>query len=309
MITVFGSINADISVAAARLPAPGETVLGGAALLSPGGKGANQAHAARRFGADVRLFGAVGGDAFAAGALQSLVDAGVDIAGVASLAGQATGLALIVLDAQGENSIVVAPGANLAASAAQVPDQVLQDSGALLLQLETEAGETMALARRARGLGCRVILNASPLDQGGLLDMHAIDTLIVNQDELRQLAQRAGVYGAGPADLAVALARRYANEVLVTLGAQGALLAHADGGLLTVPALPVQAVDTTGAGDTFAGVFAAAIADGADRLRAMEWAAAAAALACGRRGAQLAQPAREEIEQLLASRGAAGHQA
>jgi len=309
MITVFGSINADISVAAARLPAPGETVLGGAALLSPGGKGANQAHAARRFGADVRLFGAVGGDAFAAGALQSLVDAGVDIAGVASLAGQATGLALIVLDAQGENSIVVAPGANLAASAAQVPDQVLRDSGALLLQLETEAGETMALARRARGLGCRVILNASPLDQGGLLDMHAIDTLIVNQDELRQLAQRAGVYGAAPADLAVALARRYANEVLVTLGAQGALLARADGGLLTVPALPVQAVDTTGAGDTFAGVFAAAIADGADRLLAMEWAAAAAALACGRRGAQLAQPAREEIEQLLASRRAASHQA
>jgi ribokinase len=302
MITVFGSINADISVAAARLPAPGETVLGGAALLSPGGKGANQAHAARRFGAGVRMFGAVGSDAFAPGALQSLADAGVDITGVAALAGQATGLALIVLDAQGENSIVVAPGANLAARAADLPDQVLRDSGALLLQLETDAGETMALARRARGLGCRVILNASPLDQADLLDMHAIDTLIVNRDELQQLAQRAGVYSSTADALALALARRYANEVLVTLGAQGALLAGADGSMLTVPAFPVQAADTTGAGDTFAGVFAAAIAEGAGRQRAMEYGGAAAALACSRRGAQVAQPLRTEIEQLLASR-------
>jgi ribokinase len=309
MIAVFGSINADISVATARPPAPGETVLGGAALLSPGGKGANQAHAARRFGSAVRMFGAVGCDAFAAGALQSLVDAGVDTAGVAAVPGQATGLALIVLDAQGENSIVVAPGANLAARAEQLPDQVLRDSGALLLQLETDAAETMALARRARRLGCRVLLNASPLQQAAQLDLDAIDILIVNQEEWGQLARLAGVPEGAPASAALALAHRHNNEVLVTLGAQGALLVGSSGRVERVPALPVRAIDTTGAGDTFAGVFAAALANGESRLRAMEYAAAAAALACGRRGAQIAQPLRAEIEQLLASRGTAAPQA
>ena len=300
MITVFGSINVDISVPAQRLPQPGETVLGGQSLLSPGGKGANQAHAARRFGAEVRMVGAVGDDAFAAPGLQYLAAAGVDIGAVAAIAGQSTGLALIVLDAAGENTIVVSPGANLLACADQVSEQELRASGALLLQLETDAVASMALARRARSVGCKVIMNASPLDQSAQLDPHAIDTLIVNHDELRQLAQRAGSQGATPAALATALARRYANEVLVTLGAQGSLLAGTDGSVLSVPAFDVAVVDSTGAGDTFAGVFAAAIADGAGRRQAMVYASAAAALACTRRGAQAAQPDRQEIEQLLA---------
>lgn len=308
MITVFGSINVDISVAAPRLPAPGETVLGGESLLSPGGKGANQAHAARRFGAKVRMVGAVGDDAFAAPALQQLVATGVDIGGVAGIAGQSTGVALIVLDAHGENTIVVAPGANLAASAAQLSDPQLRDSGALLLQLETDAAASMALARRARVQGCKVIMNASPLDQGLRLDPRAVDILIVNEDELRQLASGAGMAGATPAALAAALAGRYANEVLVTLGAKGALLAEAGGKVLTAPAFAVEVVDTTGAGDTFAGVFAAAIAEGAGREQAMLYASAAAALACTRRGAQAAQPDRQQIEQLMAAQAHATHQ-
>lgn len=302
MIAVFGSINIDISVAAPRLPAPGETVLGGQSMLSPGGKGANQAHAAQRAGAQVALYGAVGGDAFAQPALQCLRASGADTGGVAVMDGQATGLALIVLDPQGENAIVVAPGANLAARAEQVPDQALRDSRVLLLQLETEAATTMALARRARRLGCTVILNASPLDQAGLLDPAALDILIVNHDELLQLARLAGLDGAAPELLARQFAAHHAVTVVVTLGAQGALLAQADGSLLSAPALPVEVVDTTGAGDTFAGVFAAAVAGGAAWQGALERAIAAAGLACTRRGAQVAQPLLAEIEQALARR-------
>ncbi|SFU93817.1 ribokinase [Pseudoduganella namucuonensis] len=292
MITVFGSINADISVAASHLPAPGETVLGGQGLLSPGGKGANQAHAARRYGAPVRLYGAVGDDAFGAPALRCLRQAGVDTGGVDVIAGLATGLALIVLDAQGENSIVVAPGANQAARAAQVPDQALRATRVLLLQLETDLAETAALARRARALGCLVMLNASPPGDALPPDLLAVDVLIVNQGELARLAGRGGA----PAELALALARGHGNAVLVTLGGEGALLAQADGALLRAPAPQVTVLDTTGAGDTFAGVFAAAVASGGSYQAALDRAAVAASLACTRRGAQAAQPSRQEID-------------
>lgn len=301
MITVFGSINLDISVAAPRLPAPGETVLGGEALLSPGGKGANQAHAAQRAGAQVNFYGAVGNDSFAAPALHCMKAAGVDTSGVDILEALPTGLALIVLDRQGENSIVVAPGANLAARAQQVPDRVLRDSKVLLLQLETEVETTMDLAARARKLGCTVILNASPLDQADKIDPKAIDILIVNHDELIQLSRRAGIQGAAPERLARTLAILHAIQVVVTLGEHGALLAHADGSIVSAPSMPVSVVDTTGAGDTFAGVFAAAVAGGTTRLSALEFAIAAAGLACTRRGAQAAQPMLAEIEQALAS--------
>ena len=301
MICVFGSINVDVGVATPRLPLPGETVLGGQAMLSPGGKGANQAHAARCFGAEVKMFGATGDDAFAATALGAMPAAGVDLSGVVVVAGRATGMALIMVDAKGENSIVVAAGANLAAVAEQVPDQVLRASDCLLLQLETEMGATMALARRAKQLGCQVILNASPLDPEHPPDLDAVDILIVNAHELQQLAGE----GAAPAELALALSARHGCEVLVTLGAQGSLLVDPGGAMLNVAALDVAVRDTTGAGDTFAGVFAAAISEGADRRRAMRYAAAAAAIACTRPGAQAAQPPRSEIEQLMTSKDTA----
>jgi ribokinase len=283
--------------------------MGGQALLSAGGKGANQAHAARLYGAAVRMVGAVGADAFSVPALVCLKQAGVDISGIDIVAQQATGLAMIVLDANGENAIVVAPGANLAARAEQLDDQALLATRVLLLQLETDIEQTMMLARRAKSLGCTVMLNASPLGQTpgpassphAQIDLSAIDTLIVNRGELEQLARLTGVQGADatPAELAPRMARQYANQVLVTLGAGGAVLAGADGALLSVPALQVAVVDTTGAGDTFAGVYAAAIAGGEAPRRALRLAAAAAGLACTRRGAQLAQPQRQEIEQCM----------
>ncbi|TWI69846.1 ribokinase [Pseudoduganella lurida] len=295
MINVFGSINVDIAVGTARLPLPGETVLGGQAHVCAGGKGANQAHAARCFGVPVRLFGATGDDAFAATALGCVVAAGVDTAGVVPIAGAATGIAVILVDGGGENSIVVAAGANLAATAQQLTDADLAGGRCLLLQLETDLFETMALARRARAMGRTVILNASPLQPDRLPDLDALDILIVNAREL------AALDGASdPREAALALARRHAIEVLVTLGGEGALLAAGDGKVLTVPAYRVPVCDTTGAGDTFAGVFAAATAEGMDRHRAMDHASAAAALACTKAGAQPAQPHREDIERLMA---------
>jgi ribokinase len=296
MICVFGSINVDISVSTDRLPVAGETVMGGQAMLSPGGKGANQAHAARLFGVPVLMFGATGDDSFSAPALQCLKQAGVDLNGVDTMADQATGIAMIVLDAQGENTIVVAPGANLAARAEQVPDQALLDARVLLLQLETDGAQNLLLAQRARRLGCTVILNASPLRADVPLELAQAGILIVNQGEVSQLAAQHGQTDGTPAELAGALARACDCEVLVTLGGQGALLTDANGGVLSAAALPVNAVDTTGAGDTFAGVFAAAIAGGAMRQDALEYAAIAAGLACTRRGAQVAQPTREEID-------------
>jgi len=300
MLSVFGSINLDVSVRAPQLPHAGETLLGGAALLSPGGKGANQAHAAQRFGVATRLFAMVGDDSFAAPALACLVAAGVDTGGVGVSSGDSTGLALITVSEAGENTIVVASGANLAARAAQVSDAVLKDSRVLLLQLELAPAESFALAQRARRLGCKVMLNASPLPAGFSLEAGAVDLLIVNTIELDQLSAQHQVVGTDPVDRARELARVLQVDVLVTLGAEGSFLAHVDGRHLAARALPVNAVDTTGAGDTYAGVFAAAIAGGVAEQRAMDLASAAAGLACERPGAQLAQPDRVSIEARLA---------
>jgi ribokinase len=295
MLTVFGSINLDISVGCAHLPRPGETLLGTNALLSPGGKGANQAHAARRFGVPARLFGKVGGDAFAGPALAKLADSDVDLSGVEVAGSEATGLATITVTQTGENAIIVAPGANLAASASQVSNAVLRASRVLLLQLEVPWPESQALARRARSAGCKVVLNASPLPQGTSLELDAVDLLIVNSVELDQLCTQHGIGGS-----TVERARRLADaqhiDVLVTLGADGSLLMQADGQQIRAPALPVKAVDTTGAGDTYAGVLCAAMASGETPQQAMAFASVAASLACLRAGAQLAQPSRAEID-------------
>jgi ribokinase len=295
MLTVFGSINLDVSVRSTHLPQPGETILGTGALLSPGGKGANQAHAAQRFGVPTFLFGKVGGDAFAVPALATLADSGVELSGVAVSPSDATGLAMITVSEAGENTIIVAPGANRAVCAAQVPDAVLRNSSVLLLQLEVPWAESLALARRARTAGCKVVLNASPLQPHETLELDAVDLLIVNTVELDQLCAQHGIDGS-PMQRARRLADAQHIDVLVTLGADGSLLMQADGQHAHARALPVKAVDTTGAGDTYAGVLCAAMAGGEPPQQAMAFASVAASLACLRAGAQVAQPLRAEVE-------------
>ncbi len=300
MLIVFGSVNLDIAIPVRRMPASGETLVGGAALMSPGGKGANQAHAARRYGTPTRLYATVGTDAFGELSLSCLRRAGVDLGGVALCGAHPTGMAVISVTPDGDNAIVVAPGANAATCAQQVADVALRAARVLLLQLETGHAESAALARRASQAGCKVILNASPMPEHGDVDLEGVDVLIVNQLELQQLAARLGIGEGLPAALALAIARRHAADVVVTLGAAGSLLASPDGSLTVQAALPVQALDTTGAGDTFAGVLAAAVAEGVALADAMHAASVAAALACTAAGAQLSQPGREQISACLA---------
>jgi ribokinase len=300
MLMVFGSINMDISVPVPRLPQPGETLLGGAAVFSPGGKGANQAHAAQRFGVPTMMVGAVGDDAFADAALDKLRLAGSDLRRVRHLAGTATGLACINVAEEGENAIVVAPGANAKVRAHWVPDDELAGCRNLLLQLEVPAEESVALARRARALGCRTLLNAAPWTAVAL-PPDLFDWLIVNAGELRQACTQLHLLreGEGAAESACRLAARLQCRVLLTLGSGGALIADAKGVQLRRRALRVDVVDTTGAGDTCAGVFAAALNQGLGEARALDHAVAAAGLACTRRGAQVAQPTRHQIEDAL----------
>lgn len=298
-LTVFGSINLDVSVGCAHLPRPGETLMGTNALLSPGGKGANQANAARRFGVPTRLFGKVGADAFAAPALATLADNGADLSGVAVSGTDTTGLATITVSSTGENTIIVAPGANLAACASQVPDAALQASRVLLLQLEVPWPESLALARRARSAGCKVVLNASPLQHDTPLQFDVVDLLIVNNVELDQLCAQRGIDGS-PTQRARRLADALHIDVLVTLGGNGSWLMQADGQQVHARALPVQAVDTTGAGDTYAGVLCAALASGEPPQQAMAFASVAASLACRHAGAQVAQPSRAELDAHIA---------
>jgi ribokinase len=293
-VLVFGSINLDLIFPLPHLPSVGETVLGTTLRTEPGGKGANQAVAAARDGARVALAGAVGRDAFAEPALALLRAAGVDLGRVATLEGS-TGCAAIGVDREGRNQIMVAPGVNLAASAAQVEDRALGPGTVVVVQRETDAGEIAHLLLRAAARGARAVVNLAPF--GGIaLDALATATVIVvNAAEAEALAAALGC-----ADEPAALARRLGTRVLRTLGEHGAELG--DGAAThRQPAFPVRAVDTTAAGDAFVGVLAAALDRGLGLEAAMRRAAAAAALACTRPGTQASLPRAAETDALLAA--------
>jgi ribokinase len=278
MILVFGSINVDVMVPVPHLPAPGETVLGGDYVLSPGGKGANQALAARRAGATVTMAGAVGNDAFADIALVTLRSDGVDL-GLVRRAERPTGFAAIMIGSEGENLIAVAPGSNREAAAATVPDAMLGRGTVVVCQMEVPAAETCALLHRARAAGTLTILNlapAAPIDPASFAD---IDILVVNRGEAASL-------GDDPASIA----RRIRQALVVTRGADGSTTYLTDGGRIDTPALAIEPVDTTGAGDTFVGVLAAALDTRLPLAAALRRASAAAALACLTHGAQTAIP-------------------
>ncbi|HEX6944972.1 MAG TPA: PfkB family carbohydrate kinase, partial [Casimicrobiaceae bacterium] len=220
MILVFGSINVDVAARVDALPRAGETIAGHGVLMSPGGKGANQALAARRAGAGVTLAGATGRDAFAAPALALLRAEGVDLALVATVDAP-TGVALIHVDARGENAITVVAGANALARASQVPDAALRRCNLLVMQLETPAAESLALARRARALGKPVMLNAAPALPLDASWGEVLDVLMVNEHEAASLAPAFGA-PPEPRAFAQAVARDHGITVVVTLGAAGA---------------------------------------------------------------------------------------
>lgn len=278
-VGVFGSVNLDLIFRLKHAPAAGETLLADEALVAPGGKGANQALAACRAGAQVRFAGSVGQDALADQALLLLRAAGMDLGALVRVPAP-TGLAAITVEASGENRIVVASGANMHATAGAVPDAWLDGLAVLLVQLETPWPETLALMRRAKARGVRVLVNIAPAPTAPLPGLEEADLIIANETEAATLASM----GAPPG---VALLR--------TLGAQGAAL-----GELHVPAPRITPIDTTGAGDAFCGALAAALAEGQPMPKAMRFAVAAGALACLAPGAQPALPHRDAILAQLA---------
>jgi ribokinase len=302
MIVVFGSLNADLVFSVDRLPRPGETVLTAGYDFHPGGKGGNQAVAAARAGAAVRLFGRVGPDDHGARLIDLQRAAGVDTAGILRDAAP-TGLAFISVDRAGENQIVVASGANLQARAGDVPDLALVPAALVVAQMELAPAETAAVLKRARARGARTLLNLAPALPIAADALGALDWLVVNRIEADMLAAPLGLAGAAPEVIAQKLARAHGFACVITLGRAGAVAADAKDAW-AVDALPVQAVDTTGAGDAFVGVLAAALDAGPDLPeplpeplpRALRRASVAAGLACTAWGAQSALPDRAAID-------------
>ena len=292
-VVVFGSINLDLIFALDRLPGPGETVLGPDVRIEPGGKGANQAVAAALDGARVAMAGAVGRDALAAGALAGLEAAGVDLSRTAHVEG-ATGCAAICTDPAGRNQIAVGAGANAYARADQVEDALLHPGALLLLQMEADPGETTALIHRARARNTPAVLNFAPVRPLDPAVLRVLSALVVNEHEAAWLAQQLGC-PATAAGLHHALG---AVSVVRTLGEQGCEYCTTDQGG-TVPPYPVQAVDTTAAGDCFTGVFCAALVRGASQGDALTRASAAAALCCTRPGSQGSLPTTAQIDAAL----------
>jgi ribokinase len=288
MIVVFGSINVDVVVPVPDLPRPGETVLGGDYSLLPGGKGANQAIAARRAGADVVMAGAVGHDGFAAVALDPLRRAKIDTRFVRAVDAP-TGCAVIMVAQGGENIIAVASGANAAVRHDQVPDTLLAPGMTLVAQMEVPYLETAAMIHRVRAMGGRVLLNLAP---AGVIEpslLSEIDLVVANRHEAAALG----------ADMA-GIGKTLRQGLIVTRGALGATAYPTGGTELSIPALPVEALDTTGAGDTFVGVLAAALDLGISLEKGLWRASAAAGLACRARGAQSAMPDAAAIDDAVA---------
>ena len=300
MITVFGSTNLDQIGTVSRLPKPGETVAGGTFSMAAGGKGANQALAARRAGASVRHVSGVGNDAFADLALALLKGDGVDLSAMKVVEG-ATGIAMIFVDSQGENVIAILPGANGAMTAADA-DAALKgvSGGVMLVQQEIPQAATERALELARAQGITAILNTAPfLDSTAALAPKAA-ILIANETEFALLtASGSGLTGRGLAELDAAMgdwAAKHSQTVIVTLGGDGARAVTATGQRISVPALPIKPVDTVGAGDTFCGYLAAGLDAGLDLESAMKRAAVAASLACLKPGAQPAIPTAAEVE-------------
>lgn len=297
-VLVAGSANVDFVVRAPHIPMPGETVLGGDLMVVPGGKGANQAVAcARAGGARTAVLAALGDDAFAAMLANSLREAGVTLHRVAS--GRSTGAALITVSDDAENAITVAPGANASLGPADLPD--LAGTGILVLQLETPIETVTAFAQAARAAGVTVLLNAAPARALPQALLAAVDVLVVNEAEL------AAIVGDDDGSIIERLAAFGVRCMVATLGGRGCC-ALADGQYLLQPAFAVDAVDTTGAGDTFVGVLAAAFAQDRPLADGLRRAAAAAALATTLPGAQPSIPEASAVDAFL-ERAACGNEA
>lgn len=299
-VLVIGSITADVTAFAARLPVPGETVLGDDVTLVLGGKGANQAVAAARFGVPTSMVGCVGTDVFADLALGGLRDHGVRTDAVRAVPGP-TGVAHIRVSADGQNDIVITPLANDHVGIADIEAAVSQRSGSgtvLLLQLEIPAQITAQAARAGRQAGMTVVLDPAPAVDVPEETWAYVDIVTPNETEAAKITGLPVTDAASAERAAGWFRERGVGQVIVTLGEHGAVVVTEDG-CRTYPAFSVQAVDTTAAGDAFTGTLGAALASGSPLDEAVATAMAAAALAVTRPGASPSLPARDEVLGLL----------
>lgn len=299
-IVVVGSSNTDMVVRVPGLPRPGETVLGGTFFTARGGKGANQAVAAARAGGAVSLIACLGDDPLGDATLAALAAEGIDVSGVRRAAGTPSGVALILVDQRGENSIAVAPGANALLDPQQVERcaELLSPRDVLLAQLETPLESVQAAVRAASRVGARTILNPAPARDLPDELLALVSVLTPNEAEAARLAGVPVSEEQSLEKMAAALLRRGAGAVVITLGAGGAFVATTELRQV-VPGLRVEARDTTGAGDVFNGALAVALAEGTSLVEAVRFANAAAAISVTRDGAQPAAPHRAEILRLL----------
>lgn len=296
-VIVVGSLNADLVVRAERFPAPGETISGGDLAIIPGGKGANQAVAAARQGASVAMAGRVGNDSFGPTLTQNLQKNNVDTSHVQTDS-SATGTAIIVVDSNGQNSIVLSPGANRQVTPADVDALSFQGTDTLLLQFEIPLKTVIHAASIARQSGVRVILNPAPARPFPNELLADVDILVPNEGELQILTGIPVSDRASAEPAAQVLLAKGVQSVIVTLGSNGALLVTGEQ-TIHIPTFQVDVVDTTAAGDAFIGGLAAALLKGKTLKDAVLYGNASGALAATKFGAQPSLPTAEDVENLL----------
>ncbi|GAA3308591.1 ribokinase [Arthrobacter ramosus] len=303
-IVVVGSLNADLTIYCERLPLPGETVHGNGFAVNPGGKSANQAVAASKLGGTVSLIGAVGNDSNGDMLLASTERAGVDVSRVRRSADVATGVAVIAVDANGENNIIISAGANGTLAPADVSADAFDDAAVLCLCLEVSLETVEAAAKTAHDAGATVLLNLSPYAEIPQSLAALSDVLLVNAHEASMFLGDAemphpGAHASAWEPVRGQFAERGLHRVLVTLGSHGSVvldsLAASGEQISRIAPTKVNAVDTTGAGDAFTGAVAARLAVGETLAEAAAFASVAAALATTKKGTQAAYPGAEEV--------------
>jgi ribokinase len=299
MIVVFGSLNVDMVMPVDHFPKPGETVLCAADYLSrTGGKGANQAVAAGRAGAKVAMVGKVGDDSFGRRSVNNLKTQSILTTGI-GISERPTGCSTIAVDRAGANIVMTAPGANLDATSDQVPDEVFISKNIILAQLEAAPHETFSVLARAHARGTTTILNASPARALVTEVLKTVNYLIVNEIEALQLAVALNIRDSDPRLIAPQVAAAAAGlTCIITMEDKGCVAVRGREVWLQ-PALGVEVVDTTGAGDAFCGIFAACLQAEKTWLEALRFASAGASLSCLGLGAQAGMPFMEDIESAL----------
>lgn len=300
MIAVVGSLNMDLVTYTGRMPVTGETIMGKSFRQIPGGKGANQADAMARLGADVKMIGCVGCDDMGNTLLEALRSDSVDVAWVKRVEGISTGIASITVDASGNNCIIVVPGANnmLTIENLQASLEAIQQAEVVVAQLEVPVETVRFAIRTAKELGKLTILNPAPAVELDAEFLSYVDILVPNDTELELLSGIKISNEAGLERAAQVLMDKGVRELIVTLGSKGCIHINKSGSK-TYPAYRVNAVDTTAAGDSFIGAVAVAISEGKAYEEAIRFATAVGALTVTKEGAQSSLPLREEVESFI----------